>query len=54
MQVFVAGGSGAIARELVPKLVAAGHETPATARSSVGTASALQSQGAAVGSRGWS
>lgn len=34
MRVFVAGGSGAIGRHLVPKLVAKGHEVVATARSS--------------------
>lgn len=33
MRVFVAGGSGAIGRALVPKLVAAGHEVAATTRS---------------------
>ena len=34
MRVFVAGGSGAIGRDLVPKLVVEGHEVVATARSS--------------------
>jgi nucleoside-diphosphate-sugar epimerase len=34
MRVFVAGGSGAIGRQLVPKLVAEGHEVVATATSS--------------------
>ena len=34
MRVFVAGGSGAIGRQLVPKLVAGGHDVTATARSS--------------------
>ena len=34
MRVFVAGGSGAIGRDLVPKLVAEGHDVVATARSS--------------------
>ena len=34
MRVFVAGGSGAIGRQLVPKLVAEGHSVVATARSS--------------------
>ena len=33
MRVFVAGGSGAIGRVLVPRLVAAGHEVAATTRS---------------------
>jgi nucleoside-diphosphate-sugar epimerase len=33
MRVFVAGGSGAIGRQLVPKLVAKGHDVVATARS---------------------
>ena len=31
MRVFVAGGSGAIGRDLVPKLVAEGHDVVATA-----------------------
>jgi uncharacterized protein YbjT (DUF2867 family) len=34
MRVFVAGGFGAIGRQLVPKLVAEGHEVVATTRSS--------------------
>ncbi len=34
MRVFVAGGSGAIGRDLVPKLVTEGHDVVATARSS--------------------
>lgn len=34
MRVLVAGGSGAIGRQLVPKLVAEGHQVVATARSS--------------------
>lgn len=34
MRVLVAGGSGAIGRQLVPKLMAQGHEVVATARSS--------------------
>jgi nucleoside-diphosphate-sugar epimerase len=34
MRVFVAGGTGAIGRHLIPKLVAAGHEIVATSRSS--------------------
>ena len=33
MKVFVAGGSGVIGRELVPRLVAAGHAVAATTRS---------------------
>ena len=33
MKVFVAGGSGAVGRVLVPRLVAAGHEVAATTRS---------------------
>jgi 2-alkyl-3-oxoalkanoate reductase len=33
MKVFVAGGSGAIGKELVPQLVAAGHDVVATTRS---------------------
>jgi nucleoside-diphosphate-sugar epimerase len=33
MRVFVAGGSGAIGRALIPRLVAAGHEVAATTRS---------------------
>lgn len=34
MRVLVAGGSGAIGRQLVPLLIAEGHEAAATARSS--------------------
>lgn len=30
MRVFVAGGSGAIGRRVVPRLVAAGHQVTAT------------------------
>lgn len=33
MHVFVAGGTGALGRQLVPRLVAAGHEVTATTRS---------------------
>jgi nucleoside-diphosphate-sugar epimerase len=36
MKVFVAGGTGAIGRELVPQLVAAGHDVVATTRSPKG------------------
>jgi uncharacterized protein YbjT (DUF2867 family) len=36
MKVFVAGGTGAIGRQLVPQLVAAGHEVVATTRSAKG------------------
>jgi nucleoside-diphosphate-sugar epimerase len=36
MKVFVAGGTGAIGRELVPQLVATGHEVVATSRSPKG------------------
>ncbi|HEX8744908.1 MAG TPA: NAD(P)H-binding protein [Thermoleophilaceae bacterium] len=32
MRVFVAGGSGAIGRRLVPRLTAAGHEVAAMTR----------------------
>lgn len=32
MQIFLAGGTGAIGRQLVPQLVAAGHEVTATTR----------------------
>jgi nucleoside-diphosphate-sugar epimerase len=34
MRIFVAGGAGTIGRQLIPKLVAQGHEVVATARSS--------------------
>ena len=33
MKVFVAGGTGAIGKQLVPQLVTAGHDVVATARS---------------------
>jgi nucleoside-diphosphate-sugar epimerase len=33
MRVFVAGGSGAIGRALIPRLIAAGHDVAATTRS---------------------
>jgi 2-alkyl-3-oxoalkanoate reductase len=33
MKVFVAGGSGAVGRRLVPALIAGGHEVVATTRS---------------------
>jgi nucleoside-diphosphate-sugar epimerase len=36
MKVFVAGGTGAIGRQLVPQLVAAGHEVVASSRSGEG------------------
>ncbi len=36
MKVFVAGGTGAIGRKLVPQLVAAGHDVVATTRSAKG------------------
>ena len=36
MRVFVAGGTGAIGRQLVPQLVAAGHEVVASSRSAKG------------------
>lgn len=45
MRVFVAGGSGAIGRALVPRLVAAGHEVAATTRSAA-KAPLLESLGA--------
>jgi len=38
MKVFVAGGTGAIGRKLVPQLVAAGHDVVATTRSPKGAA----------------
>jgi nucleoside-diphosphate-sugar epimerase len=43
MKVFVAGGTGAIGIQLVPQLVAAGHDVVATTRSARGR------RGAAVG-----
>jgi 2-alkyl-3-oxoalkanoate reductase len=45
MKVFVAGGTGAIGRQLVPQLVAAGHEVVATTRSA-GGAEVVRSLGA--------
>lgn len=45
MRVFVAGGSGAIGRVLVPRLIAAGHEVAATTRSAA-KAPVLESLGA--------
>ena len=33
MKVFVAGGTGAIGKQLIPQLVSAGHEVFATTRS---------------------
>jgi nucleoside-diphosphate-sugar epimerase len=45
MKVFVAGGSGAVGRRLVPALIAAGHDVVATTRSSQ-HAEALRSSGA--------
>ncbi len=45
MRVFVAGGSGAIGRRLVPQLLAAGHEVTATARTA-GGAERIRAQGA--------
>jgi 2-alkyl-3-oxoalkanoate reductase len=45
MRVFVAGGTGAIGRQLVPQLVAAGHDVVATTRSQRG-ADAIQAMGA--------
>lgn len=45
MKVFLAGGSGAIGRRLIPQLVAAGHEVAATTRSAT-KAPMLQSLGA--------
>ncbi|WP_422449357.1 NAD(P)H-binding protein, partial [Thermoanaerobacterium sp. DL9XJH110] len=33
MRVFVAGGTGALGRRLVPQLLARGHEVTATTRS---------------------
>ena len=47
MNVFIAGGSGAIGRELVPMLVAAGHAVVALTRSADG-ASRLQAMGASA------
>jgi nucleoside-diphosphate-sugar epimerase len=45
MRVFVAGGSGAIGRALIPRLIAAGHEVMATTRSGA-KAPLLESLGA--------
>src|SRR5581483_1894980 len=45
MRVFVAGGSGAIGRRLVPQLLAAGHAVTATARTA-GGAEGISVQGA--------
>lgn len=45
MRVFLAGGSGAIGRRLVPQLVAAGHQVAATTRSDA-KAAMLQALGA--------
>src|SRR5438105_4326644 len=45
MRVFVAGGTGALGRLLVPRLVARGHEVIAMTRSA-GKAGALQALGA--------
>jgi len=45
MKIFVAGGSGAIGRSLVPMLVEAGHQVVAMTRST-GRASALAAMGA--------
>jgi nucleoside-diphosphate-sugar epimerase len=45
MKVFVAGGTGAIGRQLVPQLVAAGHDVVATTRSGQG-AGAIKGMGA--------
>jgi len=44
MKVFVAGGTGAIGKQLVPQLVAAGHQVVATTRSATG-AEAVQDLG---------
>jgi len=44
-RVFVAGGSGALGKTLIPKLVARGHEVTAMARS-VDTADELRRMGA--------
>lgn len=44
-RVFVAGGSGALGKALIPKLVASGHEVTAMARS-VDTADELRRMGA--------
>ncbi len=44
-RVFVAGGSGALGKALIPKLVARGHEVTAMARS-VDTADELRRMGA--------
>jgi nucleoside-diphosphate-sugar epimerase len=45
MRVFVAGGTGALGRRLVPQLSARGHEVTATTRST-GKAGELQALGA--------
>ena len=45
MKVFLAGGTGAIGRRLIPQLVAAGHEVAATTRFDE-KASVLRSLGA--------
>ena len=45
MKVFLAGGSGAIGRRLIPQLVAAGHQVAATTRSAAKT-TMLKSLGA--------
>ncbi len=45
MRVFLAGGSGAIGRRLIPQLAAAGHQVAATTRSEA-KAAMLQSLGA--------
>lgn len=45
MRVFVAGGTGALGRRLVPRLVAGGHEVTATTRSA-GKVGELQALGA--------
>lgn len=42
MRVFLAGGSGAIGRRLVPQLVAAGHRVVATTRTATNTAGLLR------------
>lgn len=45
MRVFVAGGTGAIGRRLVPQLVRCGHQVTATTRS-VGKTDRLRTLGA--------